>query len=136
MITESVLQTLVNSKRVGDQCHTICTNACSKANEAVIRRFDDVENAMTTLIEGTHKLHDKVDELSDKIGKVLTTLGHSNSLPILQQAAQRNLGNPSFSPPSQSVTTPFFPQDTRSYQTFHQHSQQGQGAPSLYQYGV
>ena len=122
-ILENVTAALLNNNKiVGEQCHNICTQACSKANEAINQRLDNLEGAVTTIGEDTAKLQGKVDELSDKLGKVLSSLGHSNSLPNLQQAAQNNLGNPAAAPPTQSVTTPLFhrtPDPTRLYVNIH-----------------
>ena len=122
-ILENVTATLLNNNKiVGDQCQRICTQACTQANEAINQRLDNLEGAVTTIGEDTAKLQGKVDELTDKLGKVLSSLGHSNSLPNLQQAAQNNLGNPSAAPPTQSVTTPLFhrtPDPTKLFANIH-----------------
>ena len=122
-ILENVTATLLNNNKiVGEQCQRICTQACTTANEAINQRLDNLEGAVTSIGEDTAKLQGKVDELTDKLGKVLSSLGHSNSLPNLQQAAQNNLGNPSAAPPSQSVTTPLFhrtPDPTKLFANTH-----------------
>ena len=126
-ILVSVEATLLsNNKAVGEQCHAICTSACTKANEVVVQRLDTLDGAVTKLGEHNTKLQDKVDALTDRLGKVLSSLGHSNSLPNLPDAADVRfgtyLGTPADAPPAHSVTTPFFqraPDPTKLFVNIH-----------------
>ena len=122
-ILDTVSSTLKNNNKiVGDQCHTICTTACAKANEAIIQRLDSLEGSVNNIGDDNAKLHIKIDDLTEKLDKALSSLGHSNSLPNLEAAAQNHIGNPDAAPPMQSVTTPLFhrtPDPTKLYVNIH-----------------
>ena len=92
-----------NSKAMLASCHTTCVAACTAANTEIVQRITGLEGSITSVREDYTNMNQKIDDLTKKLDKALSSLSHSNSLPNLQHAAQQSLAQPA--PPSTASVT-------------------------------